>query len=77
MNEPEKRGGARDAVVTRHHHRRAALSDTLTTEYKYGEFAEITGKLGGKINWLGIKEMRWIELRRGLDFANKRRKAFS
>jgi hypothetical protein len=28
----------------------AALSDTPTIEYKYGEFAEITGKLGEKIN---------------------------
>ena len=48
MNEPEKRGGVKDTVVTRHHHRHAALSVTATNEYKYGEIAEITGKLGRK-----------------------------
>jgi hypothetical protein len=46
MNEPEKRGDVRGTAVTRHHHRHAALSVTATNEYKYGETAEITGKLG-------------------------------
>jgi hypothetical protein len=40
-----KKGRREGAVVTRHYHHHAALSDTPTTEYKYGEFVEITGKV--------------------------------